>query len=334
MAGITKLKKVQLGLEETKGTEVDATALWLGDVEMKDNREVIIPDENVGYLGPVDRSYIPYADTDVNFNETEANFEQVGYALAAGIKDVVSGTTNGGTTNGYIYTYPMATTAVPTTKTYTIEGGDNQQEYQAVYGFCQEITLSGAPKEAVKISSKWHARSMAKGTFTSAISVPTVEQILFGKGKLYSDAVGGTLGATQLTNTWLGFDMTINTGLVPVVTGDGNLYFSFEKCTTPDVTGSLVLEHDASGVAYYDDFVAGTTRQVRMKFLGSALTGSGGMHSTKVFQIDFCMKIFSVDLMDSVNGNNTVKVNWRAVFNATANLYFAITVVNTLSALV
>ena len=334
MAGVTKLKKVQLGLESSKGTAVDATALWLGDATIKDNREATFPAENIGYLGPVDRSYIPMADSSIEFAETEANFEQIGYPFAAGIADTVSGTANGGTTNGYKYAYALATIAAPTTKTYTIEAGDNQQEYEAYYGFCEEITLSGAPREAVKIASKWRARSMAKSSFTANVAVPTVEQILFQKGKLYIDAVGGTLGATQATNTWLGFDMTIATGLVPVFTGDGNIYFSFDKCTGPDITGSVIFEHDATGVARYDDLVSNTTKKVRMEFQGAALTGSGGTFTTKALRIDFSMHIVSIDLLDSVNGNNTVKVNYRAVYNPTADLYCTITVCNTLSALV
>lgn len=334
MAGVTKLNKVQLGLEVTKGTEVNATALWLGAATLTDNREAVIPDENIGYLGPVDRSYIPMADATVEFAETPANFEQIGYPFAAGIKDVVSGAANGGTTNGYIYAYPLATTAAPTTKAYTIEGGDNQQEYQALYGFCEEITLAGNPGEAVTIASRWRARSMAKGTFTAGVAVPTVEQILFQKGRLYIDATSDTIGVTQATNTWLGFEMTIATGLIPVFTGDGNLYFSFDKCTGPDVTGSIIFEHDAFGVAQYDNFVANTTKLVRMEFQGSALTGSGGTYTTKALRIDMAMKITSVVLLDVRNGNNTVRVNYRAVYNPTANLYCAVNVCNTLAALV
>jgi hypothetical protein len=332
MAGVTKLNKVQLGLESTKGTEVDASALWLGAATLTDNRELTIPEENIGYLGPVDRGYIASADATIEFAETTLTFEQL-YPFAAGIDDTVSGSANGGTTNGYTYAYPLATTAAPTTKAYTVEGGDNQQEYQALYSFCEEITLAGSPTEAVTIASRWRARSMGKGTFTANVAVPTVEQVLFQKGKLYIDAVGGTIGTTQATNTWLGMEMTIATGLVPVFTGDGQLYFSFDKCTGPDVTGSLIFEHDAVGVARYDDFVAGTTKQVRMQFDGAALTGTGGTFTTKAFRIDMAMKILSVVLLDSVNGNNTVRVNYRAVFNSTANLYCNITVCNTLAAL-
>lgn len=336
MPGITKLSKVQIGLETTKGTEVDASALWLGPAQLKDNREAVFPSENIGYLGAVDRSYIPSADSEITFSEVEANFEQIGYPFAAGVTDTVAGAANGGTSNALKYAYTLATTAVPTTKSYTIEGGDNQQEYQAVYGFCEEITIKGAPREAIKISSKWRARSMAKGAFTAAIAVPTVEQLLFQNTKIYLDAVGGTLGATQLTNTFLGYDLTIKTGLTPVFTGDGSLYFSFDKCTEPDVTGSITFEHDAVGVARYDDFVAGTTKKVRILTLGSATgyTGAGGTYTTRAFQQDFSMKILSVDPLGSINGNNVVKCNFRAVYNTTATLYYVATVCNLLANLV
>ena len=331
--GVTKLKKCQLGQEGTPGTGVAATALWLGDVKLTDGRATTFPNENIGYLGQVDRSYIPFTDATAEFSEVEANFEQVHYPFAAGVSSVVSGVANGGTTNGFKYAYPLATTSVPTQKTFTIEAGDNSQAYKATYGFCEEISIKGNPKEALKISSKWHAGAIAKTTFTGAISVPTVEQILFQNGKIYSDAVGGTIGTTQLAATWLGFDMTIKTGLVPIFTGDGSLAFTFVKCVGPDVTGTITYEHDASGIAQYDNFVAGTTKLVRMLFTGSALTGTGGTFSTKALQIDMSLKIVSVVLLDSVNGNDTVKVNFRAVFNPTASLYFSTTVCNILSAL-
>ena len=331
--GVTKLKKVQLGQEGTPGVSAAATALWLGDVKLTDNRTAIYPAENIGYLGQVDRSYIPFTDATADFSEVESNFEQIHYPFAAGISSVVSGAANGGTTNGYKYVYPLATTSAPTQKTFTIEGGDNSQAYKALYGFAEEIVIKGNPKESVKISSKWHAGAMAKATFTGGVAIPTVEQILFQNGKIYADAVGGSLGSTQLTATWLGFDMTIKTGLVPIFTGDGSLAFTFVKCVGPDVTGTITFEHDATGIARYDDFVAGTTKQVRMLFTGSALTGSGGTFSTKALQLDMSMKITSIILLDSVNGNDTVKLNYRAVYNPTANLYWVGTVCNTLAAL-
>jgi hypothetical protein len=127
--------------------------------------------------------------------------------------------------------------------------------------------------------------------------------------------------------------MTIKTGLIPVWTGDGSLAFSFDKCIGPEVSGSITFEHDAVGVARYDDFIAGTTSKVRMEFQGSALAGAGGTFTTKALRIDMAMKIKSIDLLDSINGNNVVKVNYTAVYSSAASLYCVITVVNKLASL-
>ena len=53
MAGVKALRKVQLGLESTKGTAVAATALWRGTGTIEDKREVVFPDEDIGYLSGV-----------------------------------------------------------------------------------------------------------------------------------------------------------------------------------------------------------------------------------------------------------------------------------------
>ncbi|CAK0770107.1 conserved hypothetical protein [Gammaproteobacteria bacterium] len=335
MAGIEKLRFIQLGLESSKGTSVPATAIWYGKGGMSDDRTIVYPDDNVGYLVDVDRSYVSYLLAGIDFDENDATFEQIGYPLSASVLDVVSGAANGGTSNAKKYAYVVPATSQPTTKAYTIECGDDYQEYEAEYCFCQSWSLKGAPKEAVKIASKWLGRQMAKSTKTT-LTLQPVETILFQKGKIYADAVGGTIGSTQLTNTWLGFEMNYDSGIKEVPSGDGNLYFSFTKCTGPKITGSFTFEHDASGVAEYDDFVAQTAKKIRMEFLGSATgyTGSGGTFSTRALRIDLCARIDKVDKLASVNGNDILKVSWSARYNATAALTAEITVCNLLTALV
>lgn len=333
MAGVKKLRRVQLGLETDKGTAVAATTMWRGPGEFRSGVEVVTPDEDVGYLVPVDRGYIPKYEPDFDLQETPATFEQLPYPFSAGVADVVSGSANGGTTNGYKYAYTVATTAQPTVKAYTFEGGDNQQAYEYEYSVCREINLRGAPGEAVMMNSIWFPRQESKTTFTAELTPPTVEEILFQKGKLYCDAVNGTLGGTQLTNTWLGFDLKIVTGMIPVFSGDGNLYYSFDKHTGAMISGSMTFEHDAVGVARKDDLVALTTRKFRMLFLGSALTGTGGTFANKALQLDFAAKMITVDPIGEVNGNDILKLNFEARYNATANLYFVVTVCNLLAAL-
>ena len=103
MAGIRSLRKVQIGLESTSGTAVAATAIYRGQAAIDDQSNPVFPVEDVGYLSGTDRAYIPKKVVNITFPSHEATFEQLPYHLAAGIKNVVNGVANGGTSNGYIY---------------------------------------------------------------------------------------------------------------------------------------------------------------------------------------------------------------------------------------
>lgn len=333
MAGIRSLRKVQIGLESSSGTAVAATAIYRGQAAIDDQSNPVFPVEDVGYLSGTDRAYIPKKVVNVTFTSHEATFEQLPYHLAAGIKNVVDGVANGGTSNGYVYAYPLATTAQPTVKSYTIEAGDNNQAEEVEYAQCRSFSLSGAPGEAIMLTADWYGRQRTKTTFTS-LSLTAVEEILFQNTKLYIDAVSGTAGATQATNTMLGFELNVTTGMTPVWTGDGQLYFSFSKTVQPEVLLTVTFEHDAVGVARRDDFAAGTARLVRLLTTGTALTGSGGTYTTKALQIDMAAKIDSIETIDEIDGNDIVRVTFRARYSTTSSSFATITVCNTLAALV
>ena len=57
--GIKALRKILLGAETTAGTAVAADTIWRGIGGLKDNREVITPDEDIGYLSGKARNYCP-----------------------------------------------------------------------------------------------------------------------------------------------------------------------------------------------------------------------------------------------------------------------------------
>ena len=331
--GVESRRKNQIGQEATPGTAVDATAVLRGPAEMiKDDSTHTRPSENVGLRVDTDRMYTPAVKASLALPEREATFEQVGYPFAGSVQNVVSGAANGGTTAGFIYVRTLPYAADPSFKTFTIEAGDNQQAYRMEYAFCEQWGISGVFDESLKVTQTWRGRQKAKHAFTAGLTPPDVEDILFNTGKIYCDAVGGRSERMQLTNTWLGFDITGKPGLKGQPTGDGQLYYSFVKGVKPEITGKFTFEHDTVGVARVDDWVANTTRQFRLRFLGSALSGAGGTYATKLFNLDFCAKIDTID-DGAQDGDDIITVNWTAVYNSTANLYFVETDCNLLAAL-
>lgn len=332
MAGIKALRKLQLGLETTKGTAAAATLIWRGLGTLEDNQEVVFADEDVGYLSRMDRSYIPKVGAALTMDDTEATFEQLPYILAAGIEDVDTGVADtAGSAKIYTYTFP--TTAAKTTNAYTIEGGDNQQAWEMEYAFVKAFKLSGVPGEAWKMSADWVGRQLTKCSFTTTAALPTVEEILFSKTTLAIDTVGGTMGATVKSSTLLGATLNVDTGLREVSTADGALYFTFDKQVGPEITLDVTFEHDTTAVAEIDAFRAGTARQIELKAIGSAVTTTGGVYGTKTLKVSLAGKWESFEKLGEQDGNDIVSGTLRARYNSTAAKFAIITVVNELAAL-
>lgn len=317
MPGSKALRKIQLGRETVMGTPVAATTIWRGMGTILDESEYIQKEEDVGMLSPIDQGYVPFKGASIPFDETEATFEQLLHIGEAGIKTVGTGASDG-TGSGKIYAYPFPTSTVPTIKTYTIEGGDNQQAEEIEYCFVEEFSLSGSVKEAWKVSANWRGRKVTKTTFTAAIAIPTAEEILFQKTKLYIDAVGGTIGGTQKANTLLKASFSYKTGIIPVWTGDGSLEFSLIKPVKPEAVLEITFEHDTSAVAEKDAWLAKTTRLIRLKAEGSTNTTPGTTYSYKTMILDLVGKWQKFDKIDEIDGNDVVTGTFIGGYNSTA----------------
>ena len=138
--GIKGLRKLLMGLETTAGTAVAADTIWHGTGLIEDQREVIYPDEDIGYLSGKDRNYIPKLGAAVVMDSTPATFEGLPIILCAGVKNVVTGVTDTGG-SGKVYTYTFPTTAANSIKTWTIEAGDDQQAEEVEYAFVESFEI-------------------------------------------------------------------------------------------------------------------------------------------------------------------------------------------------
>lgn len=330
--GIKALRKIQIGLESVPGTPVAATALWRGLGMLEDQREVVFPDEDIGYISGVDRSYTPKLLAGLSMEDVPVTFEQLCYILAAGIKDVVAGVQDGAG-SGYIYNYTAPTTAKNSVKSYTIEAGDDQEAEEMEYGFVDSFKLSGVPGEALMVSAEWLGRQAVVSSFTGSIAVPAIEDVLFSRAKLYLDAVGGAIGTTQLTSTFLNMEVNVKTGWIPIFSADGNLYFTNIEMSKPEITVDIIFEHDASGAARKVDWRAETARLIRIQIEGSTLGTSGTVYSNKTLNIDFAAKIQKVTKIGERDGNDILTATFMPKYNATGATYFDILVVNELTSL-
>jgi len=333
--GVKALRKLQLGRETTAGSAVAATTIWRGEAVIEDTLLVVFPPEDVGYLSGVNRSYVPLKGAKLALSSTPATFEQICHILEMGVKTATP--TQDGSGSGYIYTYTFPTTSQNTIKAYTIEGGDDitagQEEME--YCFVTDFELSFKAGEALMMSANIEGRQVTLANFTGSLNIPAVEEILGSKGKLYIDAVGGTIGTTQASNTVLSGSLKVKTGLVAVPTADGNLYFSFVKGTMPQITLDVVFEHEGTSETERAAWRAQTARKMRLIFTGNTLTTSGttGGYNYKTLIVDVAGKWEKFSALQEQDGNDTVAGTFRVGYDSTAALFAEIKVVNEKDAL-
>jgi hypothetical protein len=331
VGGIRQLSGMQIGVESTSGTKVDSTEIWRGPIDFpEDEIEVKEHKEAVAIIGGTDETFISSYGSKWPIAETELTFEQFPYLLASSIKNVTSGSADGAG-SGKIYAYPLDTTSVNTRSTLTLEAFDNQQEEEAGYGYCRSWKLTGKggnSGNAWMMAAELGAQQLAPGTKTAALALPAIEIALFPKSKLFIDAIGGTVGSTQITGTFLAADITYDSGLLRKYTGDGSLDYTFTYLSEPKITGSILFEHNATGVTQKATWRAQTAKLMRIQILGNALTSAGTTYTYKTINLDFAMKFTKVDPIGEENGNNTVLAHFTSKYNTTAATRGTITVVN------
>lgn len=335
--GIESLAKTQLGKESVAGTAVAATTILRSKGAIDNTQMVVFPDENIGYVGGVDRSYVPFKGATWTMPAIEATFEQVIHMFEAGIKKVTTGAADG-SGSGKIYAYAMPTTqacdmssSTRPIQTYTIENGDNNEVEEMEYSFVESFTLEGKATEGLMMSAVWKGRQVSNSSFTTTATLPAVEEVLFSKGSVYIDAVGGTLGSTQVSNTILDAKIDVKTGLKGQPTADGNLYFSFVKGVAPEVIVTMAMEYNSSASTEKTNYENQTARQIRLKFLGSTLTTAGTTYSTKALVVDVAGKWEKFSERTNQDGNSVVTGTFRARYNSTADLFATLTVCNLLT---
>lgn len=329
--GIKALRKIQIGAEATTdpGTAVAATTILRGMGTIQDTTEVVFVEEDVGILMPTDRSYISQKGAELSMEETPLTFEQIGYIFQASILAATPTTDTG---SGYIWTYPFPTSDAVTVQTYTIEGGDNVAVEEMAYSFVREFTLSGNAGEAWNMTATWQGRQVSTSAFTAALSLPSVEEAIFGKTSLYIDESTGSFGGTLVSQTLLSAEVAYTSGLIAVFTANGQLYFDFIKGTRPEGTVTVTFEHNESAVAEKAAWLAQTVRRIRLSIAGNALS-VGGAYTTKTINVDVIGLWESFDALGEQDGNDIVTGTFRFGYDPTEATAGSITLVNELSAL-
>jgi len=101
---------------------------------------------------------------------------------------------------------------------------------------------------------------------------------------------------------------------------DGSRNFSFVKAGAPEIVLDVTFEHNAAAVAQKVLWRAGTARQVRLIWTGTALTTPSSDHTTKKLIIDLSGAWEKFSELGEQDGNDIVTGTFRVRNNDRAGV--------------
>lgn len=339
----TALRRMQVGLESTRGTLVAANKRWAGALQYSDVREAHMPeDEERNSLALLHRRTELAKHTELSLTAA-ATYQALPDFLSMAIKGAITPTTPTNGVKTRLWTILPSLTASNAQDSFTVEYGDDQQEYECGHVMAEQLEFAGSMGEALQMTVGMFGQGTAKATFTGGLTKfyeqtssgagLTLEDISLQDFKIYVDSTWAGLGTTQKTAVLAGLSVRIPTGLTMIRYADGSKDFSTFGEQKRGAEVELTLRHNADGEAQYDNYVAGTLIFVRLIATGSEIEAVTPTYDNQ-FTMDFAMRYTEApQFFSDYNGHNTVVLTGRTFHDPTSDNDMNFVVQNEVSSL-
>lgn len=185
------------------------------------------------------------------------------------------GVTGTGASADKTWTFTPSWTGANTPDAYTIDVGDNEQNWRLQYCQATSFKLTAAMGDVTQLEMSGfgqRAVKTAKATPSSNTAVKIPGDIWTLK---QASSIAGLGAASVITNMLLGWELEVSTGLVWRHYQDGNAYGSTSLESSISANLTLTVESSAAAVTeFYDKAVAATMSFLRLKATGPTLGSS------------------------------------------------------------
>ena len=228
------------------------------------------------------------------------------------------------------WTMTPSMTAANNPDAFSLDVGDDIQNWRLQYCMWQRLHLSAAQTELTMLEVDGFAQRAVKGAAASPANSSPVRI----PGSLwtfkFASTMAGLPAAGVMSNFVLSWDLDVNTGLVPRFYLDGNLYFGQHVESSITGTIGLRVESHASTITnFYDNYDTQTMQFVRAKATGPVL--GGAFYDA---QIDVAVLWDKPSILaESEDGINIYNVTGRLAYDATSTNSIVPVIVNSISAL-
>lgn len=339
---ILPFRKLQAGIETTKGTLVAATRVLVGDIDFDEQQDFYRSAyprgvrARVGGAGVITRK-----GSQVNV-ATDLNAEEVLWPLLCGVKGGVTGVQGGaGELTAYTWTFtPELSGAVPTLNAATLEvvesdGATNHRADEVGYGMCRRFGIEWTPDAVATMSYEFFARARQASTPTGSLTPYSSREPLVGAmSKTYLDTTGAGLGGTQLQALIRSGSFECVTGIEPNFTADGRSdrdFVNHKFAAGIMATLRLTLEFDATGAARaVTDFRDNDVVFIRNLFEGTIITDATTSRHT--VRVDGAYRFASNPAISEDGDVVLVDMNLESVYDETWGKTLEFVAINALSA--
>ena len=328
MAGTQIFTYANFGKETTRGTPVAPTRQFYAEGAGLFEHDLGLnfhEGENTGVRLRTRRATSQKEDVAWNLRTVSG----VGFDdLVIPFSQLKGGVTGTGATADKTWTFTPSWTAANSPEAYSIDVGDDTQNWRIQYGMCQTFKLTAAMGDVTQLEMSGFGQRAVKGSK----STPSSNSAIKIPGDLwtikFAANIAGLGAASVQTNFLVGFELEINTGLKWRRYMDGNLYGSQHIET--DISANLTMTVESTALAvsqFYDKAVAGTMDFLRLKATGPTLGSTNYSAQIDMPVLYEVPKIISGD----DDGVNLYEVTARLAYDGTNGIIPVI--VNSLTAL-
>lgn len=334
MAGTRSLSYLQIGKEVTKGTPVAATRILSSDISgafSLDWGYTFHEGRAVATRNPISYGTRQYERVAINFrtpDDTGIAFDELPFLITQ-----PGGGTAGTGTTAFTWTGEWGGTATGSAVSYTLEFGDDTQNYEAEYCMASRLRFGGGSDDMTVAEADFYGRQSTKSSKTASISLLDDVRIPSYLWVPKFAEAGSALSTATTYAALRSWEAEWTTGLMPHFYADGNDYFGAIH-ESGDVLGSvrLTVDSDSTAVArFYDYGEAGTKDFLRLQAVGGTITGSGTAY-TAIFEFGLFYENVT-PLGSDIDGLNTYEVDARIVYDDTWGKAIGATAVTTLETL-
>lgn len=334
--GEVALRKLQGGVEATRGTAVAATKKLYTTQTITIEQHSRYAVEDRGVFDEKWRANPKLRDAGFSL-VGDATFEDMPYFLDMALKGGVVST--GTALVGYTWVYVGDQTS-DTLTTRTLEAGDDTVSWQAPFATIDTLDFTMALDDAVKFTATGFAqdwipqtstfRTTAYTGFTAALPDRVVESCMGWQAKLFIDPAGTTAGTTQVLGRFISATWGYHNQNKRKNFGDNN-QLSLQKLGRGkrQVMADIVFE--AADQAQFADFVLKNSKVVRIGLFGVGIAGTTGpVLKAQYYDFYGTWDTFAIANRDT---NTTWSMHFDAIYDVGAAKTHQVTVINAQSAL-